>query len=400
MLATVRCSTKSALRRRRFTKVAAARRSASEAHVSPGPPWLSGSTASHGFTLVELLVVIAIIGILVALLLPAIQAAREAARRMSCQNNIKNLAIGVLNYENARKALPAGALVSAPTGSELIDSDNLDYGASWIIQILPLIEEQALANLFDPGLLKKTVKTSDFDPAATVRPWEAQPSVLFCPSDTALGRFFVPAASRGGGFKQNIRFGKGNYVAYVCPEHAKSMRIFPGAMINEGQPIRKIVDGTSHTIMLTEIKTRANEPDSRGAWAGGFTGGSILAFDMHSAKTTTDSTDHRGSPPYIPTPYPGVDPLPPNVGAHWSNEDYIRGCDSDTAVSQTEDLPCVQQNAGRSAAAPRSNHTGGVNAAHIDGSVIFITNEIDLFLMARMVSITDGQGDTEGYLAK
>jgi prepilin-type processing-associated H-X9-DG protein len=69
-------------------------------------------------------------------------------------------------------------------------------------------------------------------------------------------------------------------------------------------------------------------------------------------------------------------------------------------VSQTEDLPCVQQNAGRSAAAPRSNHTGGVNAAHIDGSVIFITNEIDLFLMARMVSITDGQGDTEGYLAK
>src|SRR4051812_20114211 len=81
---------------------------------------------SPAFTLVELLVVIAIIGILVALLLPAIQAAREAARRMSCQNNVKNLAIGVLNYENARKALPAGALVSPPANTELIDSDNLD----------------------------------------------------------------------------------------------------------------------------------------------------------------------------------------------------------------------------------------------------------------------------------
>jgi prepilin-type processing-associated H-X9-DG protein len=154
--------------------------------------------------------------------------------------------------------------------------------------------------------------------------------------------------------------------------------------------------------MLTEIKTRANEPDSRGAWAGGFMGGSILAYDMHSAKTTTDNTDHRGSPRYIPTPYPNptnptVDPLPPNVGAHWSNDDYIRGCDADTNVAQTEDMPCTGQNAGRSAAAPRSNHTGGVNAAHVDGSVLFITNEIDQFLMARMISVTDGQGETEGY---
>src|SRR4029079_17700465 len=101
-------------------------------------------------------------GILCALVLPAIQAAREAARRMSCQNNLKNLAIGVLNYENTRKTLPAGALVNSSTGTELIDSDNFDYGASWIVQILPLIEEQALANSFDPGFLKKTVKTSDF----------------------------------------------------------------------------------------------------------------------------------------------------------------------------------------------------------------------------------------------
>lgn len=374
MLATFRCSTKRTLR------------------------W-------RGFTLVELLVVIAIIGILVALLLPAIQAAREAARRMSCQNNLKNLGIAVLNFENTRKELPAGALVTPPAGSNLIDSDNLDYGASWILQILPLIEEQALYNQFDPGLLQQTKKTSDFDPVATVRPWETQPTVLLCPSELALGRFFAPAASRGGGFKAGVRFGKGNYVAYVTPEHAKSMRVFPGALINEGQSLSKIVDGTTHTIMLTEIKTRANESDSRGAWAGGFTGGSILAYDMHSgtngtALLATTAADRRGSPPYVPHAYPNVDALPPNVGGKWSNDDYIRGCDSDLAAAQTEDMPCTGQNGGRSAAAPRSNHPGGVNAAHIDGSVFYLVNEVDQFLMARMISVTDGQGETEGFNPK
>src|SRR4051794_40555098 len=110
MLASIRCSTKSAWRRRRLTKVGSANRSVSDAHVSTLPPRLSESIASRGFTLVELLVVIAIIGILVALLLPAIQAAREAARRMACQNNIHNLALAVLNFENQRRELPAAAL--------------------------------------------------------------------------------------------------------------------------------------------------------------------------------------------------------------------------------------------------------------------------------------------------
>ncbi len=178
------------------------------------------------------------------------------------------------------------------------------------------------------------------------------------------------------------------------------MRVFPGALINEGQSLSKIVDGTSHTLMLTEVRTRANEPDSRGAWAGGFTGGSILAYDMHNNITLTLASDHRNSPPYIPTAYPGVDSLPPNVGAKWSNEDYIRGCDTDTGAAGVEGMPCYPQNAGRSAAAPRSNHVGGVNATHVDGSVLFIANDIDLFLMARMISITDGQGDAVGYLPK
>src|SRR6187431_1038873 len=95
---------------------------------------------ARGFTLVELLVVIAIIGILVALLLPAVQAAREAARRAKCQNNMKNIALAVLNYESSKKRLPPG-FVSQPASAET-------WG--WAVFSLPNLEEQALYDALRP----------------------------------------------------------------------------------------------------------------------------------------------------------------------------------------------------------------------------------------------------------
>src|SRR5207248_639413 len=92
-------------------------------------------------TLVELLVVIAIIGILVALLLPAIQAAREAARRAQCQNNMKNIALAVLNYDSAKKHFPPG-FVSQPTDTE---------AWAWSTFILPQLEEQAIYDQMRPS---------------------------------------------------------------------------------------------------------------------------------------------------------------------------------------------------------------------------------------------------------
>src|SRR4051812_8983800 len=105
----------------------------------------TGAAARRGFTLVELLVVIAIIGILVALLLPAIQAAREAARRSGCSNNLKNLGLAVLNHHDVMKHYPVnmGASISpneAP-GKE-------QPGVGWIVQILPQMEEQPLFDQF------------------------------------------------------------------------------------------------------------------------------------------------------------------------------------------------------------------------------------------------------------
>ena len=98
----------------------------------------------YGFTLVELLVVIAIIGILVALLLPAIQAAREAARCAQCQNHIKNLALACINYESAKKHFPPG-FVSSPSDSAATEA------WAWTTFALPYLEEQAIYDRLRPS---------------------------------------------------------------------------------------------------------------------------------------------------------------------------------------------------------------------------------------------------------
>src|SRR3954454_16603437 len=95
-----------------------------------------------GFTLVELLVVIAIIGILVALLLPAIQAAREAARRSQCTNNLKQLSLGALNHEATFKAFPSSGLGYGWVGDPNYGSGRTQPGG-WIYNVLPFIEEQS-----------------------------------------------------------------------------------------------------------------------------------------------------------------------------------------------------------------------------------------------------------------
>jgi prepilin-type N-terminal cleavage/methylation domain-containing protein len=341
---------------------------------------------TRGFTLVELLVVIAIIGILVALLLPAIQAAREAARRVQCQNSIKNLALAVLNYENQKRGLPPATLAKQISGTN--ERIALTHDLSWIVHILPFIEEQALYDQIDQ---KKTGVQQDNTVGS--RPHEHQLATLLCPSDSALGRFYTSPFTFG------RRLGKGNYAAYVSPEHTVSMRCFPGAMINEVQPLSRLIDGTSKTLMLAEIRTRDHELDERGVWIAAWAGGSLVSFDMHSQESGTCSVKSCSSlsrnQPYIPCDV-GTDALPPNSGPALNNDDRLIEC-PDQNSADLELMPCTKRtNDTWISAAPRSQHVGGVNAAHADGSVVWLQNDIDLFLMARMVSINEGQGDYEG----
>lgn len=113
-------------------------------------PLLSRHSAGRGFTLVELLVVIAIIGILVALLLPAVQAAREAARRAQCQNQLKQIGLACLNYESSKSAFPAGC-----TGKSRHNDDDTPGGAkeevgeNWCISLLPFMERQTTYDQYD-----------------------------------------------------------------------------------------------------------------------------------------------------------------------------------------------------------------------------------------------------------
>ena len=123
----------------------------------------------RGFTLVELLVVIAIIGILVALLLPAIQAAREAARRTQCQNNLKNIGLAIHNFNDSKKQFPTGgtgpgvkienylqdSLTTPEANRKGPPNGPLKQGVGWMFQILPYLEEGSISNIIRQEDLSK-----------------------------------------------------------------------------------------------------------------------------------------------------------------------------------------------------------------------------------------------------
>lgn len=318
----------------------------------------------RAFTLVELLVVIAIIGVLIALLLPAVQAARESARMMSCKNNLKQLTLAIANYESQLGVYPAAGILASP--SDLRSGPQF----SWIVMLLPMMEQQALYDQFN-------FKTDVF--SQTSNPQSQHLQMLQCPSDRAKGLFLVDSD-----LTKAKRFAKGNYAAYCSPVHTDLTHLYPGALVaHQGQCSADIRDGTTNTLAISEVRVRANDQDQRGAWALPWTGSSLLAFDIHH-----DGKDGEG---YKAHPLSLGQAQPPNNQG--PNIDMLYKC-TDLAGAQLLKMPCNNFGGGTFAylsAAPRSNHPGGVHVSLLDGSVRFITDQVDEITMAYMVSINDGR---------
>ena len=338
----------------------------------------------RAFTLIELLVVIAIIGVLISLLLPAVQSAREAARRLQCTNNLKQLALAVQLYESAHGVLPPSGIVAGPKdvgqGNNVYSDEFVPRSGkmfSWVVLILSQMEQQPLHDQFDfdIGILDQAGE-----------PFAQHIPTMCCPSDSPLGRFYIDDE-----FTLGRRFAKGNYAAYVSPYHVDMQNLVPGAIIQHGQKILHITDGTSATIMLAEVRTRQHENDQRGAWALPWTGSSLLAFDMHPE-------NESGTGPYIANRRTfGKSMRPNNQGPCY---DMLYRC-PDESGAQMERMPCALYKENSRfywiSAASRSLHPVGVNVAFVDGHVSFISDEVNEITMAYMVSIDDGHPYTEEW---
>ncbi len=170
---------------------------------------------SRAFTLVELLVVIAIIGILVALLLPAVQAAREAARRTQCINNLKQIGLGLSNFESSSKMFPTQ--IAPYQEVKGVDGN----GQSWMVAILPFVEEQALFDSINPdGQMAKSLGMIRPENYPAIR---TSVDIYFCPSDEAKGRNIYDTWKALG-----IEFATTNYAGVIGPHNLGNASIFGG----------------------------------------------------------------------------------------------------------------------------------------------------------------------------
>lgn len=336
----------------------------------------------RGFTLVELLVVIAIIGVLVSLLLPAVQQAREAARKLQCSNNLKQLALAVQNYESAKGKLPAAGHFAPPSealywgvGDWRID---LQSGTqhNWTYDLLPYMEQQALHDQIDPD--KHITEAPD---SALASP----PAALQCPSDLSSGRMFQTTRRTYSGHRE-VAIGKASYAAYASPFHIDSM-YQTGPIALYGMSLRKVLDGTSLTLMLSEVRSRDNESDQRGAWLLPWSGASLLSMDFHP-QFYGDSSE--GDPVQAYSYEPDVRSLGYTQVPNGPLPDVLYQC-PDSAAAQLEGMPCNTAYLGYISSAPRSNHIGGVNAGFVDGHIEFLSEDIDEFVMLYMIDVNDGE---------
>jgi len=332
----------------------------------------------RGFTLVELLVVIAIIGILIALLLPAVQAAREAARRSQCTNNLKQYGLGLHNYHDTHKAFPAGVSCAEGVPRNGGSSGN-SFGPSFHAPLMPFMEQSALYDQMvwvgeSPGYVSEGAGSAgDHNRAIMV---DLELPYIRCPTTRMPRRTYFEvhgsycgiegAASEGGndpfpdpGTQQHHGSNGGQIFA------SNGMLI-----ANKWLKMRDCTDGTSNVMIMSEQSGTMYRDD----------GTDVERSPAGSSHGWLMGTRLRGTPPN----------LDPDNDNDWRNFNIV------TVRHPINARPFLYQiypGFGSSLGANNplnSNHPGGVNALLTDGSVQFFAETIHLLTLKRLAARNDG----------
>ena len=274
------------------------------------------------FTLIELLVVIAIIAVLIGLLLPAVQKVREAAARLKCQNNLKQIGLAAHNYHSSMGRFPAGYLSNVNPKMSGADAD-LGPGWGWAVQLLPYVEQD---NVF-----RQINLTLPIEHPSHVTPRTQVLSVFRCPSDSPPTDLFKPVNT-------TIEVSFGNYAGmFGTSEAAESPGTGEGVLFRNSKiRIEDITDGTSATCFIGE----RSSDFVLGTWVGSVTGAEV--------------------PPRRPSAL-GAESAPVLVLGHTGLA--VEGHTPNNPKNHVDDFT--------------SRHTGGVNFVFCDGSVRIINNTVN-----------------------